>query len=314
MIGLALSLLASPCPRQDSLPTGTEYRVHDVATLTGAGDLDRLRVRLRSAGPDPLALGGDLRAFVESRERVEHATERLLQAVRSTISPELSGGQRVEALDAGHVGLLGDAAQQAWMADFLAGFATFRGRIEVRVRVWDSVPEDALPGSWGTTPWSLLNENEEVTLIAALDRAGAAPTVAPVAVVAAWSPSELFVGEEHPYVRDWDVKVLPGGREVLVPLLDVLREGHSLRVTAAPLASGSIALELHLTCRRLIALRPFTTTLHEKHEVDLDLPETRDVTFRGAFHLPRGETLLLLSPDAGETKALVLLSARRAPE
>lgn len=310
MIGLALSLLAVPCPRQDALPAGTEYRVHDVAALTGVADLERLRARLRSGGPDPLASRGDLDALVEGRERVEHASERLLQAVRSTISPALSSGQRVEVLDAGHVALLGDAAQQAWMADFLAG-STALCRIEVRVRVWDSVPQDLLSAGWSAAGWSLLDDEQVSALVSSLERAGVAPTVAPVALVDPWSPCELFVGQEHPYVRDWEVKVLPGGREVLVPQLDTLREGHSLHLTVAPLASGPLSIDLHLSARRLIALRPFTTTVGEGHEVTFDLPETSDVTFRGTFHLAPAGTLGLLSPDVGEEKALALLSARR---
>jgi hypothetical protein len=291
------------------------FRVHEVGHLTGATELGRIQERLEAAaatGSDPGQVGDDLERLARRREEVEQALERLVTAATAMITPELTGGQRIERLGLDRVGLLGVAAQQAWMQDLLEGSAGFLGRIRIRARVWNPVPA-GLVERWTGSNLSILEPAEERRLVETLEAAGLVPT-APVALVHPLQPCRLFVGEEVPHVADWEIQVLPGGREVPVPRLETFEGGLTLSLNAAPLADGRVALDFHLVSRTLIAMRPHETTLGDGHRLTLALPESSDLTFKGRSYLPAQQVVLLLSHDLGEQGGLVLLSAERVPD
>ncbi|MBK7875661.1 MAG: hypothetical protein IPJ77_07910 [Planctomycetes bacterium] len=132
--------------------------------------------------------------------------------------------------------------------------------------------------------------------------------------------ASISVFDESKYVQDWTVeKVVPGPKEIAVPVLGTLRVGQEIAVRAAVLAKGDIALQLAVERSQLVALRNVPTTLKGAGNpvVEIALPEVETTRVSADGLVANGGTLafLVCDPQGGaEAKdareLLVLVTAR----
>lgn len=132
--------------------------------------------------------------------------------------------------------------------------------------------------------------------------------------------ASISVMDESKYVQDWKVeKVLPGPKEIAVPVLGTLRIGQTATVRSAVLAKGDVALELAVERSKLAALRTVETQVRGAGDprLEIALPEVQTTRVTASGLVANGGTLAFLVQDASgvtQTKdgreLLVLVTAR----
>jgi hypothetical protein len=129
-------------------------------------------------------------------------------------------------------------------------------------------------------------------------------------VLHALVPSPLAVIQQTAYVRDFEVEVA-NGSFVFDPIVAVVRDGFTLRVTASPGKAG-IGLALHAAWADLMRPIPtFTTTLGVGTPVTIQLPEVRQVQVEATVELPADHTVVVLLPALLGKRCIAVL--RMAP-
>lgn len=132
----------------------------------------------------------------------------------------------------------------------------------------------------------------------------------------------VSVFDESKYVQDWRVEtVVPGPKEIAVPVLGTLRVGQEISVRAAVLAKGEIMLQLAVERSKLAHLRTVETKLKGAGDpvVEIALPEIEITKVSADGLVANGGTLAFLAQDvlAGTDSGygrelLVLVTARVA--
>jgi len=297
------------------LPAGSLLRVHDAAGLVGHDGLDALVAEIERGGGSPNDALERLERLAPRRALVDSTTESLLAFARDWMTPPLAAGQRIERLAGGRLVLLGTGDQQAWLADFLASTTAFRGLIDVQTQVY-RVPAADLPEDLRERHGRVWTAGEANALRAALAGRGIDPVTAPRVLTHPFQEGQLMIGTQQPYVKEYEVKVLPErGLEVADPVVEVLEEGVQLRVRSVPLAAGRFAVYAELTHTTIEALRDVEQIVGGR-PVTIQLPELVRIHAEGRFELGQGEVLLLCATAdrAGEELVVALLEARGVPE
>lgn len=301
------------------LRAGAELRVHDVTNLTGQARLAAQEAELArvQGGGDAAEALRALEAILARRKEVESITKGLVEAVRDRMQPRLEGSERLEVLGDGRLALIGLPAQHEWLAGFLAEVTSFQGLIDIQARVYE-VPRGALPERFAGRSGRALEPGAAGELTALLAEQGLEPTLAPRVLAFPFWEARLAMIEEIPYVKDFEVKVLPElEAEIADPVIAVAEDGTHLSLRAIPTAGGGLILYASLEHTRVA--RPIPTHSLELvvgQMVTVQLPEIARTGMEGHFTLALEEILMLLAPaDPKEkTDVLVLLQAKRVSE
>lgn len=134
----------------------------------------------------------------------------------------------------------------------------------------------------------------------------------------------ISVFDESLYVQDWKVEtVVPGPKEIAVPLLGKLQVGQEITLRAAELAKGEITLRFALRRSSLVALRSSERRLEGAGNpiVEFTLPEIETTTLSADGLVANGGTLAFLARTLEGSQAakdgrelLVLVTARLADD
>lgn len=306
----------APAPVVTEFAAGTELRLHEIGQLTGAARLTALLAELTSAAPRlaPMEVVAKLDRLAALRLEVEARTRGLLEILRDLAQPALGAGQRLELLDGGRLALLGVPEQHAWLAGFLAHAVAFDGLIDIQARIYQTDAR-TLPQAFASSEGRTLAPGEQDALLRHFSTAKADTILAPRVLVFPFQESRLKSVDEVSYVKDYEIKVLPG-QEIADPVIDVAESGVNLRLRALPVEREGLVLYVDLDCSHVLQpMRTFETRLATGASVTIDLPEVTRVGIQGRFELAPGQALLVTSPadPAGERVLLLLVEARRAP-
>lgn len=302
---------------------GTELGLHEAGHLTGQARLDAALAELaRPASPlAPQAAAAALERLEARRAEVESITRGLLETLRDLIQPPLGPGQRIECLEGGRLALLGVPEQQAWLERFLVQTAAFDGLVDIQTRIYE-LERGKLPESLRTRSGDTLEREETRVLLQLLAQASADSTIAPRSVAFPFQEARLKSVEQIPYVRDFEVKVLPGRDvesvhvEVADPVIDVAENGVNLVLRGVPVTGERLAVYAKLDYSRVASpMRSVELRLASGANVTLQRPDVTRVEVHGRFELAAEQSLLLVTSLDGEEgrDVLVLLQARRVP-
>jgi hypothetical protein len=293
-----------------------DLRLYELAHLTGYDELAAAIDAVTSADPSrPHDVLGELERVAYLREQAETTTESLLSAVRDMLDPPYVDGVTVLApLEQGLVAVVANPAQHAWLDVFLQGAAAFDGLVDIQARIY-LLARGELAGLDQARSGRVLSAAEAETLLAKLAQVDSEKVQAPRVVVHPFQEATLTVVDEVPYIKDYELKVIPDQQvEVADPVIDVARSGIAMRLRGVPLTSGELSIDAHLDYSVLSEpIQSVETTLGAGgHEVTIQLPEITKIRVEGRFRVFSGQTLMMASVDPeGDREVLVLVRAER---
>ncbi len=304
----------------------TELRLHSAGHLTGQARLESALAEFARPAPEwtPAEAAAALDRLQARRTEVESITRGLLETLRDQMQPALGAGQRIECLEGGRLALLGDPEQQAWLERFLVQAHTFDGLIDIQARIYE-VERGKLPEAWRARGGAALPLAETRALLELLEGMGAQPTIAPRLVAFPFQEAHLKAVEQTPYVKDFEVKVLPAEGpelahvEVADPVIDVVEDGLNLTLRGVPVTGGRLAVYARLDYSHVARpIRSMDMALASGVRVTLQRPDVTHVEIHvGRFELAAEQSLLLVTSLDGEEgkgrDVLVLLQARGVP-
>jgi hypothetical protein len=299
---------------------GTELRVHRAGHLTGEAKLAAALAEFAHPQPAlaPAAAAALLDRLEARRREVESISRGLVETLRDLVQPPLGPGQRIEGLEGGRLACLGVPEQQAWLERFLAQAMAFDGLVDLQARIYEVEQADGLE-PFLEHSGKTLTAAETDALLQLLARQQLEAIVAPRAVAFPFQEARLKSVDQIPYVRDFEIKVLPGPSpvEIADPIIDVVEDGVNLVLRGVPVGGGRLAVYAQLDYSRVSRpIRDVDMALTSGASVTLQHPEVTHLKVQGRFELAIDETLLLFgSLERNEGgKVLVLLRARQVPE
>lgn len=328
--------LARPEAARERAPAAQErvLVVYDVHELVGGAEAELAPVD-RRPGALPLLDGlfvkdagkgatSDLdRAAAKQVARA--STLDLARFVLARLAPKPEAGDyQLECPSPGSIALVAKPELQKRFEAFVGEQRTSASVVDLQVRYVEGALADFAPlgVTRESSPKALAMTSEE------LDRALQSGRLdvlgAPRLLSRPLQRASISVFDESKYVQDWTVeKVVPGPKEIAVPVLGTLRVGQEIAVRAAVLAKDSIALQLAVERSQLVALRNVPTTLKGAGNpvVEIALPEVETTRVSADGLVANGGTLAFLASDlqgGAEAKdgrqLLVLVTARVVAE
>ncbi|NOT30786.1 MAG: hypothetical protein HOP15_10110 [Planctomycetes bacterium] len=300
-----------------AMPDGCELRLHDASDWTGHRELESGVAALRQTGSTPsyAHLATELRRLENQRAEAETAAAGLLATLRDFVEPPIAAGQLVAHLGRGQIALFATPEQHACVARFLPQASAYSGWIQIETRIY-VVPRRDAPATYVQRSGLVLGAHEAAALQAALMQRGDF-VLAPTVLVKPLREARLSSMDEVPYVKDFEVKVIPGqDSEILDPVVDIARSGVDLRLRSAPMSDGGLAVYIDMLYSKLTQpMRSFETRVNGSVPVMIQLPEIVEVKVGGRFEL-RDELTLYLSTSldsAGDDQVIVLIQAHCVP-
>lgn len=117
------------------------------------------------------------------------------------------------------------------------------------------------------------------------------------------------------YVQDWTITTIePGRREIAVPEIGTVEDGHSIELRAVPLDATHVGLELDATqsaVKRPIATKTVKLDIDGGREVEIALPEVTKVGLKGQISLEYGGYALFSGMSDSENSVAVLVHVER---
>ncbi|MEZ5965925.1 MAG: hypothetical protein R3F56_18970 [Planctomycetota bacterium] len=250
--------------------------------------------------------------------------------VRAFVVPALPRPEDVSVVGAGYLAMVGTEAQHAWLDGLLRRGREDTERI-VRVHAqFLSIPlvtfaervqptfARAAPGGGEEAGTVVLAPTPETEMF--LTRLPSLPGVETVQAIELGAhllqPSDMFAGEQIAYVRDHELKVVPGAdgkpaAMVADPVVDVVEAGARLRCVAALLEQGQLGVDIECSLSEVstpmpsVAVTiPGTTT-----PATVQLPRQRVARAHGALDLASGQVALLTLPGLGAKRCVVVVRA-----
>jgi hypothetical protein len=315
------AMLVLCCP---AAPAQSPSHAADLRTAR-TYDVQELLERIGPRFVKSVVSGGDGALKVDTAAAQKPWLESVAALVRAFVQPELAANEQVLTLGERWLAVLARSEQHAWIDDYLAKGIEQQPpvgllRVEVLTMAEPVFARDVAPAlapeGKAVTEITVLQPGPATT--AFLDRLRTHPdaTVLPLplpeagVVLHALVPSPLAVIRQTAYVRDFEVEVA-GGSFVFDPIVAVVRDGFTLRVTASPGKAG-IGLALHAAWADLMRPIPtFTTTLGQGPPVTIQLPEVRQVQVEATIELPADHTVVVLLPVLLDKRCIAVL--RMAP-
>lgn len=326
LLGLALLVPPggqerTPIPSVAAAPTpavaadAATPRIHPVPVEDSTKILDRAMQVLR----DPMAsiqertaAHRDYRAALETGSPLDRARS-MAEVVRFVLEPEFEDAPFELEAAAGGRGLLAVATelQHQAIAEVLADLEGDRSMIDLEAAIITVSREELKELTGGRTALSVTRA-ELAELRAKLEKRDLVTT--PRVLVYAGSPARITTGKEYAYIKDFELTVSPAmDREILDPTVDVVFEGLSLDVRAAP-RRGKLRVQVSFSSSHVE--RPFAEkTLNVgplDHEVTVQVPDVTTIDAKALFDLEQDAAIVLAATDAAGNKdeaALVLLTA-----
>jgi len=302
---------------QARAPIGSlQVSVHDVSHLTGYDRSARLFRDLVSSGD-----AADVEIALAKLERharlsVEIATrtEGLMGVIGAFMRPPLEGpDQRLEDLGDGRLVLVAPAPQQEWLASFLAGVADYDGMIKVEMRIWE-LPTGTMEALGIEAGGSTLSAPERSALEEHLSEVEADVLSVPTVVVWPFSKATLSVGDQTPYVKDYERQVIDG-TVIEDPVIDVVSDGFEVELRSLPLADGRLAVDLKLTLAELVKpIREVEISLDSGNKVTIQLPEVRKMSVSATTYQRATDSSIMATIDSESRREyLIVFTAREVP-
>lgn len=262
-----------------------------------------------------------------------HATsaQALGAVVRAFVTPALARDEDVSVVGSGHLAMVGNGAQHAWLERLLQRARRDRQPLARIQTHFLRMPEatfarDVLPVLKASAPTREALEGEPATAVLApspvtdaflfrlRQRAEVEQLQGAELLCVLLQQADVFAGEQISYVRDFEVEVGKPGTEpafIANPVVDTVEAGVRLSCTAAPLDGGQLGLDI--ACSVAEVPRPITTVqttlAGSTQPVSIQLPRQRMARARAAIELSRGQVALLVLPALGDTRHVVTLRA-----
>lgn len=304
-----LALCAYPTLEPAQEPTCVAYGVAD---LTG----------WRAVGQPPLgdlpdgvalAIQGQtewLAAVAQQKERSADAAGRVeaLRRAVATYCPGTPDAAHLVVVHPGVLTLVGTPEQHGWVGRFLETQRAEERWVLVHAQLLRTTP--GVTERLGLMAGKVLStESERDALVARVLQEKGDRLVAPRVLTRPGSTASMFVGEELPYIADYEVRFDPASvTETAEPVVRTVQEGVQLetRVTRLP---DSLAAEVELTLSEITRPIPERVRVVSsgRAEVRVQDPEVRRVRLQTDLSLRDGETAVLASPDVDGEQDLVFL-------
>jgi hypothetical protein len=130
----------------------------------------------------------------------------------------------------------------------------------------------------------------------------------------------MSTGESISYVKDWRMETVePGPRDIAVPTIGNLFNGHEIEATALPIEQDTYGLDLNFTTSKVE--RPLPTKKMrigsgEGQEVEVASPVSHQVTLKTRISLADGGSVVfgMMSNDEHREVAVAVTLQRGAPD
>ena len=321
-----LDALARHAEPAANVQANVKLVIYDVADLLARSNIDFEAPKLgeqphpaprsRPAQPIPPSSETESSETPDALTDGERSTRnaKLLEAlVTKYITPRLE--RPAETVAATHHGSLFAnlrPEQHEWLRKFLDEQRRFDGFIEVEARVY-RVQRGALQ-QLGVESSALLKSEAERDLL--LDRiAKLRPEPETISMqrlmMLANQRANIAVTTEISYVKDYSVEVVePGPKQIVVPLIGVIREGLALDVRPTPMPGDVVALEF--TCETASVLRPIATSVvrleaGSDREVEIALPEVASARIASTVLVGAGASVVVSTPSRDGARDLVVV-------
>jgi hypothetical protein len=117
------------------------------------------------------------------------------------------------------------------------------------------------------------------------------------------------------YIQDWTITTVePGRREIAVPVIGTVEEGHRVDLRAVPLDATHVGLELDATqstVKQPIATQKVKLDIDGGREEEIALPEVTKVGLKGQISLEYGGYALFAGMNDNEDSVAVLVHIER---
>jgi len=314
---LGLGVATAPCQASPGAADLRTARIYDVQKV-----LDRIGPGFVTPGPAE----GSGALKVDPLAAQKPVLESVATMVRAFVRPELVANEEVRALGERWLAVVARGEQHAWIDQYLATTLEAQPPVGLlRVEVV-TIPEPVFARDVAAALAPEGKVAAEVTVLQAgpatsffLERLRAHPEAAVLPVLMPQAgvvlqklvPCSMAAVQQTAYVRDFEVEVA-NTSFTCDPIVDVVQDGFTLRVTAAPGKAG-LGLALHAVWAELMRPIPtFTTTLAGSiAPVTIQLPEVRQVQVEATVELSADNTVVVLLPALLGKRCIAVL--RMAP-
>lgn len=312
-------LVAETSAVREVVRSARAVRLIDVADLTGADRLKALRDAIADVRLDEEVRYASLERYLALVEKgeIEARASSLARAIE-TFGGLQSGseGTRVVVASPSEIIVAAPEETQAWIDDFLASMRSFEGMIRVDLAVFELPSDSDLDLEEMRRGLVLDADGTQESLARVRAVPGVRTLQAPRITTFPAQRASLEVIEETPYIKDYELTVLPDqGVELADPVVDVVRAGTSVDLLAVPLGADRIAVEIEFS--QTSAKKPYeqlvTTVGRSETPVTIQRPQVYVARLDAQFEVVRGQSIWVsvADPEDPKRELVVLLTARR---
>jgi hypothetical protein len=232
-----------------------------------------------------------------------------------------AAADHIEVVAPGRVSLVATEAQLDWADRFCRLQRSETDLVFVQIHIIEGAPGmlKSLGVDAGTKTLQRPAELESL-LAQAKNLASVDMSVCPRLMIRARQQARMSTGESISYVKDWRMETVePGPRDIAVPTIGNLFNGHEIEATALPIEQDTYGLDLNFTTSKVE--RPLPTKKMrigsgEGQEVEVASPVSHQVTLKTRISLADGGSVVfgMMSNDEHREVAVAVTLQRGAPD